>query len=41
MGQLQLILYIKTNYIENNDIDDPLKSHFINAESYILDTNKY
>ena len=25
MSQLQLILYIKTNYIENNDIDDPLK----------------
>ena len=39
MGQLQLILYIKTNYIENNDIDDPLKSHFIVVESQVLNTS--
>ena len=41
MSQLQFIIYIKTNYIENSDIDNPLKSHFITAESKILDPNKY
>ena len=41
MSQMQFVTYVKTNYIQNSDIDDPIKSHFLIAESYVLDTKKH